>query len=544
MNTGRTADTSIRARIWRLAGLDCAMLVVLALGLAWSLQRSRAADASVQHTEAVLRSLRNYSGEIIQAETGQRGFLLTGQDDYLAPYNAVLANNQAQLRALTSLVDGPAQAAQLQTLGAIMAVKLQELGLTIQMAKAGNLAGALAVVKEGRGRRYMVEFQTISASLADSESAALAQREAAADEVSRNILIGLAIGGLLAVAFITGAAAHTITQIDGPLTGLMEGMRAFGAGDLQRRVDIRSRDEIGQVAVAFNRMADDLRDAAAAQQRAAAELAESNANLTAEIGDRTEAEARLARSIAELDDRIAAQARLTRLIADLERSNSELDNFAYGASHDLKAPLRGIRNLTEWITADVKTTASEDTLENLTMLHNRVERLDLLLDSLLEYSRIGRTGGGPETIDSARLVAEIAEYIAPRPGFTVACRGDLPALYTHKASLEQVLRNLIGNGLKHHDRATGTVTVSARDVGDKVEFRVEDDGPGVPKAFHERIFQMFQTLKSRDEMEGSGMGLAIVKKSVEVHAGSISVESTPPGRGTAFVFTWEKTSRA
>jgi signal transduction histidine kinase len=291
-------------------------------------------------------------------------------------------------------------------------------------------------------------------------------------------------------------------------------------------------------------MADDLRDAAAAQQRAAAELAESNANLTAEIGDRTEAEARLARSIAELDDRIAAQARLTRLIADLERSNSELDNFAYGASHDLKAPLRGIRNLTEWITADVKTTASEDTLENLTMLHNRVERLDLLLDSLLEYSRIGRTGGGPETIDSARLVAEIAEYIAPRPGFTVACRGDLPALYTHKASLEQVLRNLIGNGLKHHDRATGTVTVSARDVGDKVEFRVEDDGPGVPKAFHERIFQMFQTLKSRDEMEGSGMGLAIVKKSVEVHAGSISVESTPPGRGTAFVFTWEKTSRA
>jgi signal transduction histidine kinase len=543
MNTGRTADTSIRARIWRLAVLDCVLLVVLGLALAWSLQRSRAADASVQHTEAVLRDLRNYSGEIIQAETGQRGFLLTGQDDYLAPYNAVLASNQAQFQALTKLVD-PARAAQLQTLGAIMAIKLKELGLTIQMAKSGNLAGALAVVKEGRGRRYMVEFETVSTELADSESAALAEREAAADAESQTIMAGLAIGGLLAIVLIAAAAARTVAQIDGPLNGLMEGIRAFGAGQLDRRVDVSSRDEIGLVAGAFNRMADDLVEAAAAQQRTTAALALSNANLTAEIGDRAEAEARLAHSIAELDDRIAAQARLSRLVAELERSNDELDNFAYGASHDLKAPLRGIRNLTEWITADVKDTASADTLENLAMLHNRVERLDLLLDSLLEYSRIGRAGGAPEDIDSAKMVGEIAEYIAPRPGFTIACRGELPAIHTHKASLEQVLRNLIGNGLKHHDRDTGTVSVSARDIGDKVEFRVEDDGPGVPKAFHDRIFQMFQTLKSRDEMEGSGMGLAIVKKSVEVHAGKISVESAPPGRGTAFVFTWEKNSRA
>jgi len=544
MNTGRTADTSIRARIWRLAVLDCVMLALLGALLAWSLQRSRAADASVQHTEAVLRALRTYSGEIIQAETGQRGFLLTGQDDYLAPYNAVLASNQAQLRTLAGLITDPAQRAQLQTLGAIMAVKLQELGLTIQMAKSGNLAGALAVVKEGRGRRYMVEFQTVSAALADSESAALARREAAADAESRNIMTGLAIGGLAVIALVAALAARTVAQIDGPLNGLMTGMRAFGAGDLRHRVNIKSRDEIGLVAGAFNRMADDLLAAAAAQQRSTDALAASNAKLIAEIGDRTEAEARLARSIAELDDRIAAQARLSRLIADLERSNNELDNFAYGASHDLKAPLRGIRNLAEWITADVKDSASADTLENLAMLHNRVERLDLLLDSLLEYSRIGRAGGAPENVDSAKMVADIAEYIAPRPGFTIACRGDLPEIHTHKASLEQVLRNLIGNGLKHHDRDTGTVCVSAREIGDKVEFRVEDDGPGVPKAYHERIFQMFQTLKSRDEMEGSGMGLAIVKKSVEVHAGKISVESAPPGRGTAFVFTWEKHTRA
>jgi signal transduction histidine kinase len=105
--------------------------------------------------------------------------------------------------------------------------------------------------------------------------------------------------------------------------------------------------------------------------------------------------------------------------------------------------------------------------------------------------------------------------------------------------LEQVLRNLIGNGLKHNDADSGTVHVDVRDLGAMIEIRVEDDGPGIAPIFHERIFQMFQTLKSRDEIEGSGMGLAIVKKSVEGHGGTIRVESNPPHRGTAFIFTWK-----
>jgi len=170
----------------------------------------------------------------------------------------------------------------------------------------------------------------------------------------------------------------------------------------------------------------------------------------------------------------------------------------------------------------------------------RIERLDMLLDSLLQHSRVGRVGAAPEDTDIAQLIKEIADYIAPRTGFTVIYRGEIPMIHTSKAPLEQVLRNLIGNGLKHHDGDAGTVVVSARDLGNMMEFRVEDDGKGIPPQFHERIFQMFQTLKSRDEVEGSGMGLAIVKKSVEGHGGTIRVESAPPRRGTTFVFTWEK----
>ena len=302
-------------------------------------------------------------------------------------------------------------------------------------------------------------------------------------------------GGIIAILVILGVAATTITRIESSLADLTSGIDALADGDLARRVNVRSGDEIGRVASAFNEMASRLL--------------------------------------------LSNQAR-ERVESELRRSNEDLDQFAYGASHDLKAPLRGIRNLTDWIAEDVEPTASADTLENLTLVRSRVDRLDLLLDGLLKYARIGRYGGVVEDVDVAHLTADIAEDLAPAAGFSVAVRGELPVLRTDKAPFEQVLRNLIGNGLKHHDRGGGTVTVSARDRGEAVEFRVEDDGPGIAAHFHERIFQMFQTLRPRDEREGSGMGLAIVKKTVESHGGSIRLESAPPRRGSAFIFTWAK----
>jgi signal transduction histidine kinase len=526
MPANRTTDLSIIARIWRLAILGCVMLAILGAMLVWSLERSREGNIAVQHTQRVLRALGDYTGEIIRAETGQRGFLLTGQPQYLAPYNAVLATNQAQFQALGALITDPAERQKLARIGTIMSDKLQELGLTIQLAQAGKWDDALSMVKEGRGIRDTEQFQSLSAQIADSEAGALTAREAQDDAESKAVLFALMIGGILAVLVMAIAAARTAAQIGRPLGMLLTGIDALGAGRLDQRVQISSHDEIGRVAKAFNQMADHLVAAMAAQTKGEAALAGANESLQTEIEDRT-----------------AAQAGLARSIVELRRSNEELDNFAYGASHDLKAPLRGIRNLTTWITKDVEETASEDTKENLMMLHSRVERLDLLLDSLLQYSRIGRTGGTPEDFDPGKLVNEIIEYMAPRTGFTVTC-GQMPRMHTNKAPLEQVLRNLIGNGLKHHDRDTGAVSVTARDLGALVEFRVADDGPGIAPLFHERIFQMFQTLRSRDEMEGSGMGLTIVKKSVEAHGGTIHVESTPPQRGTTFVFTWEKNTPA
>ena len=226
---------------------------------------------------------------------------------------------------------------------------------------------------------------------------------------------------------------------------------------------------------------------------------------------------------------------------ELERSNADLEEFAYAASHDLKAPLRAIGHLAQWIGEDLGTTANPDTIENLKLLQGRVMRLQSLLDGLLAYSRVGRqTDTTVEEVNIAELVSDIVALLAPPPSFIVACEANMPLLRTDRMPIEVVLTNLISNGLKHHDRDGGRITVGMRLTDGVAEVRVSDDGPGIAPRFHDRIFVIFQTLASRDDVESSGIGLAIAKKRVQAHGGQIWVESAPPARGSTFVFTWNE----
>jgi PAS domain S-box-containing protein len=248
-------------------------------------------------------------------------------------------------------------------------------------------------------------------------------------------------------------------------------------------------------------------------------------------------------AIVDISERKQAEQDRERQSEELRRSNAELAEFAHVASHDLKAPLRAVQNLATWIAEDLEAGASDETRENLALLRRRGERLEKLLSGLMEYALVGHGESRPENVDTAALVLDIVEYLAPPPGFAVTCRGAMPILKTSKISLEHVFQNLISNALKHHDHVGGEVVISARSLGDKVEFTVQDDGQGIDPAYHDRIFVVFQTLKPRDEVEGSGVGLAIVKKIVEAHGGGIRVESEPPRRGTAFIFTWPNTAQ-
>ena len=256
--------------------------------------------------------------------------------------------------------------------------------------------------------------------------------------------------------------------------------------------------------------------------------------IEAEVAQRTKAELIRLRHL----DSLAGQPNRQR---ELERSNADLEEFAYAASHDLKAPLRAIGHLAQWIGEDLGTTANHDTTENLRLLQGRVTRLQALLDGLLAYSRVGRhTDTVVEEVNIVELVSDIVALLAPPPGFVVACEGDMPLLRTHRMPIEVVLTNLISNGLKHHDRDEGRITVTMQLADGVAEFRVRDDGPGIAPRFHDRIFVIFQTLASRDDVESSGIGLAIAKKRVQAHGGRIWVVSAPPARGSTFVFTWNE----
>jgi PAS domain S-box-containing protein len=225
--------------------------------------------------------------------------------------------------------------------------------------------------------------------------------------------------------------------------------------------------------------------------------------------------------------------------ADLARSNTDLESFAYVASHDLRAPLRAIANLADWIEEDLPGETPPRIAEHLARLRGRLERLENLTGDLLEISRAGAIQISSEKVDTALLVSDLAEELAPPPGIKVTPRFGLPSFETARPALEQVLRNLIDNAIKHHDRPDGRIVVSSVDVGEFIEFTVADDGPGIPDAERSRIFDMFHRLRGNEQVEGTGIGLAMAKRIVERMGGSIRAQGASE-RGTSFVFTWPR----
>jgi hypothetical protein len=229
----------------------------------------------------------------------------------------------------------------------------------------------------------------------------------------------------------------------------------------------------------------------------------------------------------------------------LEAANRELEAFAYAVAHDLKAPLRVIQNASVWLEEDLEKLLTPEARVNLALLRSRVQRMEKLLDDLLEYSRIGRTTNAKsgELISGSRLMENVLELLAPPNGFCIEVGSSLDNIQVVRMPLQQVLLNLISNAIKHHDKPTGRIEVAVEDSGSHYRFSVRDDGPGIPAQFHEQIFRMFQTLKSKDRVEGSGMGLAMVRKHVEVAGGEIHLESAV-GQGSTFIFTWPKDNQA
>ena len=224
---------------------------------------------------------------------------------------------------------------------------------------------------------------------------------------------------------------------------------------------------------------------------------------------------------------------------ELRRSNSELARFAYAASHDLRSPLRAIHDLAHWTLDDFGENLPQEGRDNLQMLLARADRLSGLLGELLDYSRAGHEKSSIGHVDVRALCEDVVNLLGKNKEFSVRFSGTLQVFDTYEPPLRQVFMNLIGNSIKHHDGAAGLISVDSRLVEGRARITVTDDGPGIPPKYHDRIFGLFETLKSRDDVEGSGMGLAIVRKLVDRYGGKVAISSDPQTRrGSTFQFDW------
>ncbi|MBN1272559.1 MAG: HAMP domain-containing protein [Candidatus Aminicenantes bacterium] len=299
-------------------------------------------------------------------------------------------------------------------------------------------------------------------------------------------------------------------SISRPVAKLRKAAIEISKGKLDTKIKIKSKDEIGELAHAFNEMSDQIhkRDLA---------LLKAKDELEIKVEERT--------------------ADLTTANANLERVNNELKEFAYVVSHDLKAPLRAISSLAEWIKADYADKIDEAGKEHLDLLTTRTARMQKLIDGVLAYSRAGRVKGKAKKVDLNNLIQTIIENLDPPENISISVENELPVLVCEETRIMQVFQNLLSNAIKFMDKPNGLIKIGCEKNNTFWRFSVADNGPGIEKKYHETIFKIFQTVSSKDEYDSTGVGLSVIKKTVELYGGKVWLESKV-GKGTTFFFTF------
>jgi PAS domain S-box-containing protein len=553
-------------------------------------QRLIEAQMYVDRTNQVLARSQGSLISLLNAETGVRGYYIGRQKAFLVPYDEALNTLEPTLISLERLVqDNPAQVQRVKQLKQLAWERMNLLHATIQRVETNVISSPEVVVQRlTTGKQAMDKFRDLIEQIETEENRLLTdrtqslhmQQDLNGHAMWFGVLISL-LGTALTIRLLRQLAvelrerevrlreSRNLTEaivaniVDAVMLvnakGQIETFNAaavsmFGYApaeviglpwqnflpqavlpDQQVGVADQAALTIGKIwqAIGQRRNGEWFPIEASINQIV---LDDDRIIIIRDISDRQQTAAKLAATAVELAH---LNTSLSATNQSLRHSNRELDQFAYVTSHDLKAPLRAIASLAEWIEEDFIGPISPEVRSHLDLLRRRVNRMQALLDSLLEYSRAGRKQTPITMVNVGNLLTEVIQSLEPPETFTIDITSPMPTMNTRQQPLQQVFSHLIDNAIRHHPTQTGIIKIAAVDQGDYYEFSVADDGDGIDIQFQEKIYMIFQTLKARDHQENIGAGLAIIQKIATAEGGTIRLESAS-GSGATFRFTWPK----
>jgi PAS domain S-box-containing protein len=593
-----------------------AILVGIALVSCGSLLQFQSVTRQVRYRRHVISQLEKVLSSLKDAETGQRGYLLTGKPDYLRPYQTATAVLNQEMDVLEQLIAAePLQQKRVTELERVTDMKLAELEQTIQIQQTQGTQAALEVVDSDRGKQLMDQIRTIYLTILNDEQSLL-NTEVQKQEKLSHLTNLLTIGGiLLELVLVIGiilklnqetqnlkksqqevtqneqryrslvtATAHVVWLADASghlqnmtpgwsfITGQSE-QESQGTGwlaaihpDDRARVHEQwqaaiAKQEFYEVEYQLQVINDNYRDFCmrgvpvleggvvhewvgtcvdiTTRKQAERFLKQSRDDLEHQVQERTRELTQTNVVLqTEISERLQAEQALAQFAETLKRSNQELEQFAYVASHDLQEPLRAVANYTQLLARKYNGHLDEKADKYIGYIVDGATRMQQLINDLLSYSRIGRQTLNLRSIDFNTLVKRVLDdlHIAIADCGAVVTTDPLPTVVGDATQLTQLLQNLVGNAIKYRNQETPKLHISARQSDDEWIFSVKDNGIGIDPQYADRIFIIFQRLHTRRDYSGTGIGLAICKKIVELHQGRIWVESQV-GQGSIFYFT-------
>ncbi len=592
---------SVQQRGTVIIGIPVVSLLI-ALVTSIVLQRGiSAAQNPVNHAERVLEEINLLTKTVIDAETGVRGYDLTQEPDYLESYQAAVSKLPGSFARLNQLVKDGQQRQRLQVIQSLTRQKMQVLQNNLD-AVAGQDPQVISpdlrpLLSQGKTVMDQLRRQTDAFIVAEKQLLAGRQKRLAQQKALTLIVLVSAAGiGIIAALFAkylfdrldrelntqqaqlkeskSRLQAIVDNVVDGIITfnrdGIIESMNpaaqaifGYSAAEIVGRslrqllaYKVGDTQDLLELLLGKNRQQPQTQELVGRHHTGntfPVEVAVSEMKLdhhrvfTAVLRDVTQQKQTEETLRLQAEEQAYTSRALAQTARILRKRNQELDQFAYVVSHDLKAPLRAIANLSEWLKEDLSEKLTPDTQRQMELLRGRVHRMEALITGLLQYSRVGRIEGELQVVDVAALLRDIVDSLAPGPGFIIKIGPGMPTLKTEQLPLRQVFANLINNGIKHHHRQPedppGQIRISVQEQAEFYQFAVADDGPGIAPEYHNKVFVIFQTLEARDKTESTGIGLSLVRKIVESQGGKIWINSQA-GQGTCFYFQWPQPSQA